>query len=390
MPEFTFEPPQTDADWERIAAISAQALSFPRERALPYYDKAGRENTRAVRLRGEIVGGLVLLPLEQYFGGHPVPMAGVGAVAIMPEHRASGAGSALMQAAIGELHQRRVPLSSLYPATQPIYRRCGYERAGVSLEYGLPVRALHVRDRTLDLRAATPSDEAEIIALYEGWAAPQNGMLRRSKFIWERVSHNRKGDTLPYVVTRDGRIEGYVFAMQTQGDWPYELRMSDCVVTTPGAGRRILTFLGEHRAMVDRAHWFGGLCDPLLALLPEPYARVTGREDWMLRIVHVPAALEARGYPADVTAELHLDVRDPLLPQNCGRWLLQVSGGRAQVQAGGEGALSLDVNGLASLYSGFHSPAQLVWAGHAVASDAALASAGALFAGPAPWMRDRF
>jgi predicted acetyltransferase len=69
---------------------------------------------------------------------------------------------------------------------------------------------------------------------------------------------------------------------------------------------------------------------------------------------------------------------------------VRVADGRAEVERGGRGTLRLDIRGLAAMYTGFHSPADLRAAGFADADDASLASASALFAGPHPWMADHF
>ena len=50
----------------------------------------------------------------------------------------------------------------------------------------------------------------------------------------------------------------------------------------------------------------------------------------MLRIVDVAAALEARGYPAGLEAQLELEVEDELLAWNHGRLRLSVADGREE------------------------------------------------------------
>jgi predicted acetyltransferase len=130
--------------------------------------------------------------------------------------------------------------------------------------------------------------------------------------------------------------------------------------------------------------------DPLLSLLSEQPYQLTLGDFWMLRVVHVPAALEARGYAEAVRGELHLEVRDEGLPGNAGRWVLTVEGGEGRVRAGGEGRLRLDVRGLASIYSGYFSPEGAAAAGLLEGDPEDLRRAAGFFAGPAPWMPDMF
>ena len=110
----------------------------------------------------------------------------------------------------------------------------------------------------------------------------------------------------------------------------------------------------------------------------------------MLRLVDVPAALQARGYPPDLHADLHLDVRDDLLPANSGRIVLTVEDGHGRVRPGGAGHLRLGVRELAAIYTGFMAPAEVRALGAIEGSADALALAGAIFAGPRPWLADMF
>jgi predicted acetyltransferase len=113
-------------------------------------------------------------------------------------------------------------------------------------------------------------------------------------------------------------------------------------------------------------------------------------ERWLLRVVDVPKALEKRGYPVGVEAQLHLEVRDDLLVENNGRFVLTLSGGRGEVTRGGRGELQLDVRALAPLYTGLFTPHQLQLTAQIEASDAALSIATQLFSGSEPWMSDKF
>ena len=110
--------------------------------------------------------------------------------------------------------------------------------------------------------------------------------------------------------------------------------------------------------MIEHMTWNGGPLDPLLYLLGEQQTsgsrnkvKIIRSLDWMLRIVDVAGALAARGYPPGLSAELHLDLSDDILPANAGRWVLSVDGGRGQAQPGGAGRLRLDARDLAAIYA---------------------------------------
>jgi predicted acetyltransferase len=115
---------------------------------------------------------------------------------------------------------------------------------------------------------------------------------------------------------------------------------------------------------------------------------------WMLRLVDLPAALQARPWPSGVAGQVSFRVQDPVCPCNTGTWRLELSGGQARVEpAGGASGSSgfaqaaiADVRGLASLFTGFAGPDDLVRAGLLSGFDPAAPDLlRAAFASPRPW-----
>jgi predicted acetyltransferase len=193
-----------------------------------------------------------------------------------------------------------------------------------------------------------------------------------------------------YLIGSEAQPEGYIIFTQRQEDNSSLMVIRDWVVLTAAAGRRFWTFLADHRSQIKKAAWRSSIVDPLTLLLPEQTAKIRNSERWMLRIIDVSKALEGRGYPLLVETELHLEVRDDLLPENNGKFVLRVSNGRGEVIKGGKGELQLDVRSLAPLYTGLFTPHQLQLAGQLEATETALWAATLLFAGQDPWMADFF
>jgi predicted acetyltransferase len=383
--------PRAPDEQAAFVQVANEAFAFPPELSQRYFARVPAQDIRVVRRDGQVLGGLAVLAMGQYFGGRAVPMAGVAVVAVAPEGRARGAATALLRATLNELHAGGTALSALYPATVKLYRRVGYELAGHTCEASLPAKLIDVRERALDVRQATAADEPAIRRLYDDWARPIPGMLARGEFAWARVHDVRGEPTTGYVFTRGGALEGYAFVL-TQSAGPYErhLRVQDCAYQTPAAARALLTFCADHRTTRDQVLLRVGPADPLLGLLGEGHYTLTQRGPWMLRIVHVANALTQRGYAPGVQGEVHLAVRDDDVPGNNGRFVLRVADGRAAVTPGGEGRIVAHVRGLAALYSGFFAPESLGLLQLLAGPPDELAAAGALFAGPAPWMRDAF
>jgi predicted acetyltransferase len=385
----------TEADVPALARILSHAFAGPREGSAEWARKAGLENLRCLRPAGggEPPATLLRIPMGMYFGGRGVPMVGIAGVGVAPEARGRGAGAALMRAAVQEMGEEGVALSGLYPATQPLYRRVGYEQAGHRFEVRLPVRFVDTRERGMEVRPVTEAETPAVKACFAAFGAAFNGALDRTEYIWGRIRANRDITYHGFAAVGDtGAIEGYVYLSQTRkmDRGRQDLTLSDLAFTTARAGRRLLAFLADFSSMADDIVLYGGPLHPALFLLSEQRYRMDLREHWMLRVCDVPRAMEARGYAPGPRAELHLDIRDELLPKNQGRWTVSVEGGRAAVAKGGRGDLRLDVRALAPLYSGLISARQLRLLGHLEGDDAAVGAADSIFAGPAPWQSDMY
>ncbi len=381
------------AEARRLEPALSLAFNLGPKEAARWIRRAGRDQFR-VALRGrEVLGGLALHPMGHWFGGRSVPAVGVAGVAVLPEHRAAGVASFLMRESVREMARRRTAISGLFPATLPVYRRAGYEQAGSWIHYAVPPEALDPGPRDLAVRPARPADRPVIRALYGEVARGSAGCLDRTPYLWWRVFGRGKPDTRTYLVLRGKAPAGYVCVRQEEHEGPgrpYDLFLGDVAFTTEAAGRRILSFLAAHRSLAEEVHWFGGPADPLVGLLGEVRTRVKRVVRWMVRVVDLRAAVAARGYPPGLAAEVHLDVADDLLPGNAGRWVLRVAGGRGRAVRGGRGSVRVDVRTLAPIYTGFASPRELRPAGGVDGPGADLDALGALFAGPAPWMREGF
>jgi predicted acetyltransferase len=397
-----YGPPSGERELSAIAAIVAQCFNTPAEDVGPWLARAGQRNLRVRRHGGQVCACLLIIPMGQWFGGRSVPMGGIAAVGVPAEHRGAGHALAITRAAVAEMAGDGLLLSTLYPATTHLYRQAGYEVAGGRFELRLQPQLIGLRERELPLRPAVADDLPAIRQLAARRAALGQGALDRGEYIWSRIREPRAKPARGYVVERDGRLEGYAYLQQVFGagrPGHYDVVATDCAALTPQAGRRLLTLFADHGSLADSVTLHGGPADPLLALLPDRSWTARLVDPWMIRVLDVKGALEARGWPAAARGELLLDVRDELLPRNRGRFLLEVEGGRARVGAAPAAlqashaqppALQLDVRGLSPLYSSYMAPGELLAAGLLAGPPEALDVAASLFAGPAPVMSDMF
>jgi predicted acetyltransferase len=390
-PDLEFRPARTDADFEAFGSLVARSFAVPQSDMPPWIATLGRENARVAERGGRVAGCLALLPMGQWFGGRSVPMGAVVAVGIEPEERGLGAGKELMRAALVEMRARGLALSTLYPATQSFYRKAGYELAGGRYEIKVAAGAIGLAERDLPVRRLGPEDAPLVRAAYARAAAQAPGWLDRHAYHWAKIVEWKGEVRECYATGADGSVDGYLyFARRRDATGRHDVVVADIVALDARAGRRLLTFLADHRSMANEVSWFGGPTDPLLAMIPEASYRLSLALPWMLRVVDVAAAIEARGFASAIETEVDLAVEDALLPENSGRYRVRISGGRARVEPGGTGAIALDVRALAALYSGFHSSEALATLGLLEGAAAEREKLSAAFAGSAPTMPDMF
>lgn len=375
------------ADMERLAGIRSVAFAIQPGEAARWVEGVAPEDLVLVRRDGVIAGSLLLVPMAQFFGSRAVPMVGIASVAVSPEHRGQGVATQLMADTVRQLHREGVALSSLYPATQPVYRSAGYAVAGSRFEARLPLDRLSFRERGLKLSSF--EDVHSVRALYQDFARHRNGYLERGSYIWKRVFHPRRpgGPTRAFLVSgREGPCGYLVVTYSHQRENYHRLVLSDLVALSEPAWLRLLSFLADHRSLGTEAVVFGPAWGPPFSLLHEQSFRLRLKHHWMVRIVHLQNALEERGYPVGLEAEVAIQVEDRLVEENSGSFLLRVSGGRARLVRGTGCGIRLTIEQLASLYTGFLTPWELGLAGE----PAELSRLMAVFAGAHPCMPDAF
>lgn len=374
-----------------LGTILGQCFGDPSPTAWEVYVKlVGLENFRIIQQGGKIAGGLAILSVGQWYGS-VVPTAAIASVGIAPEYRGSGVAAQLMTNTLRELYTNGVPLSVLYAATQRLYRKVGYEQAGSFCRWEIAADSIQISDRTLPIQLVNPANHEVFHKLYQQNAKVANGHLERNECLWQLAIEPPKDQVIyAYLIGEEAQPEGYVIFVQHQENNQSKIIIKDWVVLTEAAGRRLWTFLADHRSQIDKIQWRSSIVDPLSLLLPEQTAKIINSDRWMLRVVDVVKALEKRGYPPQVDAQLNLEIKDDLIAENNGQFMLNVSGGRGEVVKGGTGELQLDIRALSPLYTGLFTAQQLQQFGQIKATSQAIFVAMQLFTGAQPWMSDKF
>jgi predicted acetyltransferase len=362
-----------------------------------YVERTEPGEFRVVEADGEIASLLRLDHQAQWWLGRALPSAQVLQLATPPQHRGAGHGARLLHGLLAELHDDGVPLATLTPSTFAFYRGSGFEVAGSWTWY--EARAEHLPRSSAPYRARPVSldDPAELADVYRRVAPSRHGAFERGERYWRRLTRLAKEKTVAAFVL-DGPDGPAGWAVATlefrQEPAPFQTRVEvedwGCL---PGADAALFALFAGYASMNGVVSWSGPDPDPAaIWALQDRFARLADRWHWMLRLVDLPAALQARPWPSGVTGQVAFRVEDPVCPWNTGTWRLELADGKALAEpaaapgSGPAAAPIADIRGLASLFTGFATPDDLVRAGLLTGFDpGAVELLRAAFASPRPW-----
>jgi predicted acetyltransferase len=387
----TIEVRRADAgDYDRVAELRDEAFRKPMHSA------AWLRGDGYVLVEGGRIEATVLAEtMGQFFGGRAVPVAAVSGVAVDTRVRGLGYSTAIMREAFADLRQRGIVLSTLYPSIVGTYRRAGYEIAGMRVEYRTRIEHLPSGGDATQVEAWDDANFDEIVACYRRVAERSNGMFDRAPEWWQnRVLQTPRDRRLHrHLVRRDGRVTGFLtYTQESTGlnhGMDFNVACRDLLWEDADTAAALLAFLRLNRPFGSYLHWFGPVHEPLTACLGYLPIEPLDMLPVMLRLLDVPAAIEARGYPRVLDLSVDLDVTDSLLPENCGALRISVCGGRATTTALQSAPASLDVATLAGLYTGWLRAADAARLGRLQgATPDDLERLDLLFAGSPAWIPD--
>ncbi|HTL89841.1 MAG TPA: GNAT family N-acetyltransferase, partial [Leptolyngbya sp.] len=177
--QFTYHTPQQPDELKQLGNILTQCFNAAGEPA--FLNRIGIENTRILQTEGQIVGGLGLLSLGQWYNGTNIPMVGISGVGIAPEYRGKGSAIALMQSVLRELYAKEIPISVLFSAAQPLYRKLGYEQAGTLCAWEVDTNIIQSKQQVLEVRSLNLESD-QFAKLYE--QQKYHGFLDRNAVVW--------------------------------------------------------------------------------------------------------------------------------------------------------------------------------------------------------------
>jgi predicted acetyltransferase len=354
--------PPGDGDDEQIYDVGRLAFSGPREpapRSL-WSNQAGWYGLVA-EVDGRIAATLKVNGYRQFFGGAAVPMGGVANVAVSPSGRGQGVATALLDAIMPEMRDRGDCLSALYPTVPGLYRGRGWEQTGNYERVKLRPELFALLNKPVAgpvMRRATEADLPAIQDCYLRFASTVDGMLDRATaaFQPERLLELDIAEVVP---ADDGGILGYLTGERPEFE---KVLIHDLVADDRDTALGLFANLGrwagtseEISLRINDPAWW----QLLMAL---PVLHEVRNHPWMLRVVDLPAAVTARGWPNAAhlaSTSVDIEVVDEHAPWHAGRHRLVVDGGKVVCEPGGDGTVRLQARALGPWYAGSADTAML-------------------------------
>lgn len=354
--------PPRDADDEQIYQLGRIAFGGPRE---PEPDKLWSKQAGwyglVAELDGRVAGTCRVREYRQFFGGAAVPMGGIASVGVSPAGRGRGVATALLDGILPELRDRGHCVSALFPTVPPLYRGRGWEQTGnyerVLLRPELFALLPKPKERPV-MRRATEADLPAIHDLYLRFARTVDGMLDRATAAFQ-LDKLLDLDIVDVVPGEDGAIIGYLTGERSEFE---KVIVHDLVAEDPETTLGLFANLGRWAGSCEEISL--RINDPawwqLLFNLPVIYD--VRNHPWMLRVVDLPAAVAARGWPdAAYLAPTSVDIEvvDEHAPWHAGRHRLVVDGGKVVCEPGGDGTVRLRARALGPWFAGAADTAML-------------------------------
>jgi len=305
-------------------------------------------------------------------GGREVGCAGVSLVSVRGDHRRRGLLRGLLGRVVDDARDRGEAVAALWATETPIYDRFGFapaiptvelrlDRTHASLRRDGPWREVRLVDRA-EARRAFP-------AIRDRARVSRPGMLSRTGGSWDRLLRDEpqppagKGPRQHALLPDRGYAVYRLEPSWTDGAPTGTVVVQELHALDPEATAALWRFVTDVDLAAATVAGRRPVDDPVLALLGDQ-GRARVSQDWSLqvRVLDLPAVLASRSAATD--DHLVLEVTDPLVAGNQGRW--EVAGAHGLLRCASTerpADLHLDIREVAAVLLGGQRTTQLLAAG---------------------------
>jgi predicted acetyltransferase len=369
--------------------VSAKDREALQERLLRFHESREEDPTAAfygLFRDGDLMGIMVLYEFEMNFHGAPVPIGGVGQVAVALPHKKEHVCKEMIRYFLRRCRERGVPLTALYPFRPDFYRNMGFGYGSKMDQYCVKPLAFPKGPSKAGVRNLTAEDKPSLRDCYARVAGRTHGMMRKTEREMRQLFGKAENRLVGY--EEDGKIRGYlVYTWEHGGSFIVnDLHIREFVYETRDALSALCTYLHSQDDQVRNVvlntqdeHFYHLLLDPRNGsdrLIPPVYHETNAQGvGLMYRVVDTPGIFDLLGERdfGGQTCRVKLTVADSFLPENAGSSLLQFERGRLRRQAdcGYDVELSLAIEDFSSMLAGTASLGSLYRYGRASLSDPA-------------------
>jgi predicted acetyltransferase len=361
--------PLTEDDAEASRRLGHEAFGMPASAPTEpaTLDRPGQSGYGA--FDGDtLVARMIDRAYDSYYGGAAMSTAGIASVTVAVEYRGRGTLGPLLAQTLAAARSRGAVLSTLFPTAPGIYRRFGYEVVAAFDTVQVPSHVLGsvTTSASVGTRRATVADVGSVRAVYDAWACQQNGPLTRRGVSFpasdKEYLDGFTGVTL--AVDGDDVVHGYASWQRGQGYGEKAvLEVSELLATDPEGYQALLSALGSFSSVTPQTRLDTSGDDLARMFLPSTHWNVVDSSPYMLKLVDVAGAFTLRHYPTGFSDELTFGLAGDFLSENNGGYVLDVSNGRGSCTRAELGGRVFTPQGLALMFAGTQSSANLRAAG---------------------------
>ena len=179
-------------DLDRAIDVWSLAFGFSdRIRWRKFYESCIDERI-GVYLDDYLVAIAGIAHFEVWMGDKLIPCGGISAVACEPAHRRRGLIRKCLKSCLESLHDKRVPLSTLWPFSYPFYERMGYALTDLRYQVTAQLSTLPDRGDSSGFKRIQLDDFEELKEIHAKWINGYNLSHSRSNHQWRRMLFNQQ------------------------------------------------------------------------------------------------------------------------------------------------------------------------------------------------------